>query len=182
MPLRLVIQPVLLLLESNQNPRPTQHHLQWGEVLPWVRPWHKHPLSDSIPHSNSNPKTKCRPSQTRVRLEQWARVDRNDPWVIQEGMLEDPVVQVVKAAIMHPWMEQEEQVERSLPPEQRHHPTRIGQLEKRVVLAALEGQKKDQGGPHPSVEPLGGQVVLQEVRVVLREDRVVKQEDPVESH
>ena len=112
------------------------------------------------------------------------------------------MAQVVKEAIMHPWMELEERVERSLPPEQRHHPTRIGQLEKRVVLAALEGQKKDQGGPHPSVElredravkkgaregphpsvePLGVQEVLQAAQVGLRGDRAVKQEDPVESH
>ena len=151
---------------------------------------------------------KCRPSQTRARLEQWARVDRNDRWVIQERILEDPVVQVVKEVIVHPWMEQEEQVERSLPPEQQHHPTRISQLLMREVLAAQKGQKEDQGvphpsvelggqevlqaaqgglregreGQHPSVEPLGDQEVLQAAQVGLREDRAVKHEDPVESH
>jgi hypothetical protein len=67
---------------------------------------------------------------------------------------------VVKEAIVHPWMEQEERVGYPLPPDQRHHPTRIGQLEKRGVLAALKGQKEDQGGPHPLVG--------------LREDRAVK--------
>ena len=112
------------------------------------------------------------------------------------------MAQVVKEAIMHPWMEQEEQVERSLPPEQRHHPTRIGQLEKRGVLAALKGQKEAQGesnpsvevrgdravkkggqeGPHPSVELREDRAVKKGAQEGLREDRAVKQEDPVESH
>ena len=89
-------------------------------------------------------------------------MDRNDRWVIQERILEDPVVQVVKEVIVHPWMEQEERVECPLPPEQLHHPTRIGQLEKRGVLAALKGLKEDQVGSHPSVEPLGDRAVKKE--------------------
>jgi len=74
------------------------------------------------------------------------------------------VAQVVKEAIVHPWMGQEEWEGYPLPPDQRHHPTRIGQLEKREVLAAPVVKLGAQGGPHPSVGMLEGRMVMKGVQ------------------
>ena len=169
----LAIQPFLLQVEPHLNSRPIQHYLGLVLELPLGHPWHKHPPSHSIPHSNSNPMPKCRPSQTWARQEQWVLVGQNDRWMIQAVMLEELAGRVVRVTIVHPWMEQGGQVRHPLSPVRLHHPMRIDQL---GLWEELQG---DRGALHPSAVPRAVQGVPRAVQEGLREDLEVKQEGPV---